>query len=229
MKSLLKRLKISLKIYFGESSLFYNLLSISTPGIDKRMVTKDTDICLEGFPRSGNTFLFHSFKFYNPDTKIAHHVHAEIQFIRAIKFGVPCVIVIREPLETLASLMVVDGILNLNLAFQYYISYYQRLIRYCDQVVIIDNDDIENGVIGKLERINKANNKTFKYEGLTAEALKAVTANMRESNRGGRYRMLIPLPDKEKSTLKEKINQDIKSHQRFEEAMNLYRKVKSHV
>lgn len=105
------------------------------------IVGRDTEIVIEGFPRSGNSFALSAFKSANPQVKrIATHVHMASQVVRAAQLQVPCVMLIRQPLEAVCSLLALsvqlgdlpadtpDSSLGERLArlFDYYRLFHQR-------------------------------------------------------------------------------------------------------
>ncbi|MEM9311118.1 MAG: hypothetical protein AAGA34_06695 [Pseudomonadota bacterium] len=72
-----------------------------------RWVTPDTDLLIEGFPRSANTFFMRIIRAATgEDLRIASHLHRPEQIEMAMRYGVPGVIIFREPLECVASLVV---------------------------------------------------------------------------------------------------------------------------
>lgn len=63
-----------------------------------RLVRPDTDLVIEGFPRSANSFSV--FAFLNSgagDMSLAHHVHSPSQIILAARYGLPAVLLVRAP------------------------------------------------------------------------------------------------------------------------------------
>lgn len=72
-----------------------------------RWVTPDTDLLIEGFPRSANTFLMRIIRAATERRlQIASHLHRPEQIGMAARYGVPGVVIFREPLECVASLIV---------------------------------------------------------------------------------------------------------------------------
>lgn len=62
------------------------------------------DLVVEGFPRSGNSFLMSWFACANPGLRIASHLHSIANVTAALRLGVPAVVVIRPPATAIASL-----------------------------------------------------------------------------------------------------------------------------
>ena len=75
----------------GRSGRLFPLLTKGPRTRPDLMVRRGTEICIEGFPRSGNTFAVYAFELWNPGSQVAHHLHAPGQFVRALRLSVPCV------------------------------------------------------------------------------------------------------------------------------------------
>lgn len=67
-----------------------------------RLVRPDTGLVIEGFPRSANSFSV--FAFLNSgasDMTLAHHVHSPSQIILAVRYGLPAVLLVRNPKDAI--------------------------------------------------------------------------------------------------------------------------------
>ena len=70
------------------------------------LVSPSTDLVIEGFPRSGNTFAVAAFVLSQPrPVRIAHHHHVPAQVIYAVKRGIPVLVVVRKPDDAVLSLV----------------------------------------------------------------------------------------------------------------------------
>jgi len=75
-------------------------------GRTDELVAPDTEIVIEGFPRSGNTFATMAFLMaQDRPVKIGHHTHAAGHVARAAKLAIPTLVVVREPVDSCASNM----------------------------------------------------------------------------------------------------------------------------
>lgn len=106
------------------------------------IVDRESELVIEGFPRSGNSFALSAFKKANPSLRrIATHVHAPSQVEMALHYGIPCLVLIRNPEDAVHSLIALSiQIGDLSLAdkaavrrrlkreFQYYDHFYRRII-----------------------------------------------------------------------------------------------------
>jgi hypothetical protein len=79
-----------------------------------RAVTPDTQVVIEGFPRSGNSFARRAFIMAQEETfdvtRIAHHLHVPAQIVRAAQWRIPTLVLIRRPRDAVLSFAVWDPI-----------------------------------------------------------------------------------------------------------------------
>ena len=92
-------------------------------------VTPDKQLVIEGFPRSGNTFARRAFLMAQGEgfdkTRISVHFHVPAQVVRAARWQIPTLVLIRKPKDAVLSFVVRDPI-SVDLALKYYISFYRR-------------------------------------------------------------------------------------------------------
>src|SRR5437773_4880663 len=64
----------------------------------------DTEIVIEGFPRSATSFAVAAFQMAQDHTvDIAHHTHSPSQVIEAVRRGIPTLLLVREPEDAILS------------------------------------------------------------------------------------------------------------------------------
>ena len=108
-----------------------------------RLVDGETDACIEGFPRSANTFAYRAFQEANPDAQVAHHLHTPIQVVRAADLAVPCAVVIRDPLDAITSYLVfAGGVKTPRAAIRRYVNFYARIAPVSDAFVLLRFADV---------------------------------------------------------------------------------------
>lgn len=90
---------------------------------------KDTDVLLEGFPRSANTYVKEYLKTTNPRLVLASHLHGTGSLAWAERYGTPSMLLIRDPVDVAASLLVRDGI-DPAAALSCYAMYYRSCFSY---------------------------------------------------------------------------------------------------
>lgn len=87
--------------------VFMPLARIKYRNLNDALVTRDTDLVIEGFGRSGSTFANFAFlSAQNEPVKTVHHTHAAAQIILAAQMGIPTLAIIKKPLDAALSHMV---------------------------------------------------------------------------------------------------------------------------
>ncbi|NVJ91912.1 MAG: hypothetical protein HWE34_09660 [Methylocystaceae bacterium] len=105
--------------------LYLTALRVYRPKLFLCAASKTSDVVIEGFPRSANTYLVHAFNIATgKNFKVAHHLHDPCQIANAGKYGIPCYVIIREPLDVVISWMLKEPKLNPETILSMYISYY---------------------------------------------------------------------------------------------------------
>src|SRR5215211_5981100 len=114
-----------LQIYAGKHpSAFYGLYRLARKD-QARVVTPDTQLVIEGFPRSANTFARVAFnRAQSGRVRIAHGLHVPAQVIRASTWRIPTLILIRKPKDAVLSFAIRDPI-SVDQALRYYITFYE--------------------------------------------------------------------------------------------------------
>lgn len=104
---------------------------------NEKPVTKETDVCIEGFPRSANSFSVAAFQFaQNRHLNIAHHVHAPAQIKRASKLNIPTMVLVRNPEQCILSLRAYAPYISTRQALKEYIRFYTSILPYKQNYVV---------------------------------------------------------------------------------------------
>lgn len=91
--------------------LYLSLLKLKRTGhwSQEWIVSAKTDITIEGFPRSGNSFARSAFMSAQPDKVcIATHVHSAAQVRQSVHLGIPTMVLLRHPADACLSLVALD-------------------------------------------------------------------------------------------------------------------------
>lgn len=125
------------------------------------LIDKNTDFCLEGYPRSANSYLYFLINFLNPWIKIGGHTHTIANIKYSLKKRVPTFIIIRNPLDAISSFTLrrnettTDTLKNsVALAINDYNSFYTYILRNYDKVFLLKFEDIVNFPLEILNLIN---------------------------------------------------------------------------
>lgn len=126
-----------------------------TPLGTSRKVTEFTDLVVEGFPRSGNTFTVFALEDASAhELTIASHVHQPSQVKLALARGIPTILVIRDPVSALASYLVYDQRFTASMVLGEYCRYHRELVPYAERLLICRFDEVTSDMPSVIDRIN---------------------------------------------------------------------------
>ena len=186
----------------------------------------NANICIEGFPRSGNSFFVATFQQWNPGTIIAHHSHLASSAKYSAKHNKPTVILIREPAEAISSAIAWDGQdarIVPGVGLISYLSFYQSLNKFRQHMLFLDFHEAVNHPDKCIEKINHRFGTSFCVTEFTREEnirLRNVVAQQDRNEK--RSEMNSSLPNDKKGKLKMAIAPEITRHSLFARAQTLY-------
>ena len=165
------------------------------------VANKNTDIVIEGFPRSANTYAVLAFEQAQTTKQvIAHHLHAEAQLLLAIKHNIPAIILIREPIDAISSLLIRDNSYTATVALQRYITFYSMIKSHCDYVVLADFSLVTTNFSEVIKQCNNKFSKNFSTNVTTKENQKAIFEQIKKINKVKEQgdSSMIALPNQER-------------------------------
>ena len=119
-------------------------------------VGDDTQIVIEGFPRTGTSFAVAAFDMAQGGAvKIACHVHAPAQVIEGARRGLPNLVIAREPEPTVISFIIRNPHISFGLALRGYLRFYERLLSYRDRFVVGNFSDVTSDFGEIVRRVNE--------------------------------------------------------------------------
>lgn len=144
-------------------------------------VSDRTDIVIEGFPRSGNTlteFVIRSIQ--TRSLSIAHHSHSPSQVIRGVNLGIPTLLVVREPISTVVSLVAHSPrVYTVNFALNEYIGFHKMLLPLKEALVVLTIHSVVEHLGEVTAHLNEKYNlglKAAQYAEVESEALSLMNA-----------------------------------------------------
>jgi hypothetical protein len=147
-----------------------------------------TDLVIEGYPRSANTFAVIALSQAQPrPTRIAHHVHAPGHVIAAVRHGLPALVLVRDPEEAVIELALLKPALTLGQALRGYVRFYAPLLPYRGGFVVATTQEVLAGVSVAVRRLNARFGTSFVEPAATQEAMEAARRGAAEymAGRGG--------------------------------------------
>lgn len=130
----------------------------------------NTQIVIEGYPRSANSSTTTHFHAFNPNVNIAHHHHVPAQIIKGVESFTPIIVLIRNPIEAIASFKCYEPNISLTLAIKAYISFYKTILPYKSGFIVASFPQIILEFDVVIARLNKKFKTNFK-EGTTRQFL----------------------------------------------------------
>ena len=174
-------LKIIFRRPLKNNKFFQKLIDLMVDGnISKKLANQNTNICIEGFPRSGNSFACRIIRITDPWIKISDHTHSIANVKSASENHVPIVILIRKPLDAIVSYVLrriglrqkTTKEMSLRLAFKDYYIFYQYIYKQLNnlnntnKIKIIKFETLINETSTYLETIENLINIDFQINSL---------------------------------------------------------------
>lgn len=120
-----------------------------------RFVGPKTELVLEGFQRSANTYALRLFEAAQTrSVSIAHHAHAASQIKEGLRRGIPCVLLIREPVDAVSSYLRVWPALQARTVLRLYASFYERLLPFKDELIVAGFDRVTHDFAAVIQELN---------------------------------------------------------------------------
>lgn len=105
--------------------------------VRERVVLPDTELVIDGFQGSANSFATVAFKQgQSHPVKLAHHMHSPAQVIQATQENIPVLLTIRQPQETVLSLTSRWPYISVTAGLRSYIAFYKKLKPYASQHIV---------------------------------------------------------------------------------------------
>lgn len=140
-----------------------------------RTVGSDTELLIEAFARTGNSFVRTAFQFAQPTpVRLAHHLHAPAQVLAAAHLGVPAMVMIRQPDDAVLSLIVRHDAFTLGQLFRSYIRFYGAIEPVRSGYVLARFETVTTDLGAAIRRINQRFETRFVEFEHTVENEKAV-------------------------------------------------------
>ena len=147
-----------LRSFFGRYPLLFYAFYGLIPKNRMLSVDRNTQLVIEGFPRSANTFAVVAFNKAQPTKlQIAHHMHVPAQIIKGVQKKIPTIVLIRNPKDAVVSLVMYDPRISLTRALKCYISFYQTIYLYRSRYVVARFEE----VINDYSKVIKETNNKF--------------------------------------------------------------------
>lgn len=123
----------------------------------RRVLGEGTELVIEGFPRSANTFAVNAFLLAQPrPVSLAHHLHSGAHVIAAARAGVPVLVLVRRPQDAIVSVLVRKPALPATRVVDHYVDFHTRIRPWQERLVVADFDQVTTDFGAVIRRVNAA-------------------------------------------------------------------------
>ncbi len=158
-------LKRLLRSFLSQHPSLFSKVYRMVPKYQGTIVGRETDIVIEGYPRSANTYAVASFLYAqgkkNKQIKVARHQHSPAQVLYAVNRGIPCIVLIRNPYDAILSYIIREETLNISEAINRYNEFYGPLEKLRNRFVVADFEQVINEFPSIIDRVNRKYQSNF--------------------------------------------------------------------
>lgn len=126
------------------------------------LVDADTDIVIESYQSCGNTFARKAMERANPDARIASHSHSWANVARGLRLGKPVVVLLRHPVDAVASHAVRMHLDDVDRELQRYHRFFERVRGAAADVVLTPFEVTVNRFGDVIAEVNARFSTNFK-------------------------------------------------------------------
>jgi len=139
-------------------------------------LTRATALVIDGHSRCANTYAVCAFEQANPGLRLTHHLHNPRVFRRAVRLGVPALVLVRRPEDVVASMLAFEPALSAGDILRTYRDFYTPLLPILDELVVADFDEVVRDFGAVVRQLNARFGTAFRQYVKSADAEAAVMA-----------------------------------------------------
>jgi len=225
-----RRLLRFFKHRVGDIELLLPLYLWATPLGTSRQLTADTELVIEGKPRSGNTFARRAMEqAADEPTSISSHAHVPSAVVRAVRRGCPTLVLVRQPIDSICSEKIAAPHASLASVIRAWIHYYEKIWPYRDGYVVATFDQVVTDFGGVTDRLNRRFGTSFARFENSAENDDLVFGVIEQQHRAvhGDTENIVPRPSSARHDAKDELLgrlEDPKFEQALARAAAVYRR-----
>ena len=184
-------------------------------------IKKDMDLCVEGYPRSANTYsVLLIEKYANRPLGIAHHLHMPSQIKMASSWGIPSVLLIRKPMQAIPSLILREkGVSHWN-AVNWYNLFHEELVDQKDKLIIWDFEELINNPLKCLQELDRRTGILQMDKSLARieneDIFQEIDRLDKETKEGQDLSLVNSRPNKQKSMAKKVVRNELLENPRYQ-------------
>lgn len=145
-----------------------------------RALNPKTDLVIDAFPRSGNSFATVAFQSaQEKNVAVAHHFHAAASILYAVKRSIPVLTFIRNPDDACVSFALFRRTADLRSVFQEYLTFYELIFPVRNKLVVAQFETVIRDfgiVVQKLNDVYGTDFTPFLHTPENAASVEAILA-----------------------------------------------------
>lgn len=206
---------------------FFPLMDFMRGEESGRFCTSSTNLCVEGFESSANTFAFNVLYCLHPNLDFARHKHVVANLKRAVDYEVPTVILFRDPDDCIPS-VVVRFRPSLCEAIQRYLMFYRYVVEEMKpDVLLVSFEDMTQETVPTVKRISSFANLDVDPDHLNGVEERAKNRIRRRTRKRSNTTEQISLPRENREQKKKEVRDKLIQHPSYIEAKHLYHQLQS--
>ena len=136
-------------------ALYLPIARLRYPEPSPKVIGPATELVIEGYMRSANTYAVYAFQSaQRRPVALAHHLHAPAQLIRAARRGIPALVLIRDPEDTILSQVQWEPDISMRAALMTYVRFYRAIEPYAGGLVTATFLQVTEDFGGVIRRLN---------------------------------------------------------------------------
>jgi hypothetical protein len=140
----------------GHPAVYLPLARRRYPGPSPTVVDDRTELVVDGYMRSANTFAVYALQLaQRRPVRLAHHLHAPAQLLEAVRRGVPALALIREPEGVILSQVQWEPGVSMHAALTTYARFYSQLLPVATRLVIGEFSEMTDNPGAVIARANE--------------------------------------------------------------------------
>jgi hypothetical protein len=148
-------MRFELRLLIGSRPYLYFPMARISPRLRALSVRRDTELVVEGYPRSGNSFAMRALRMsQSRELRLAHHLHAPAQVLRAVAWEIPAMVLVRQPADAVVSSLMRLDWQRPGTALREWLWFYRSIVPVAERVVIATFDEVTTDFGRVVERIN---------------------------------------------------------------------------
>ena len=208
------------RIFLTQRPLLYPWLQTLRGRDSGEYCGPETDLCIEGFESSANTFVHSAVRVLNEDISMAHHKHVVANLKRALQYDVPTLIMYRDPADAIPSLVsrfrpgIDEAVLR-------YIHFYRYVLEHTDRFMLVSFDEAISDIGAVMKRVSQTWEFQFpcfdsvEIEKKAKQRIETWTERHGHSDR-------ISLPREERDRMKKELQSRLPETNGFSQAKTVY-------